>query len=299
MSFSGKKRITIALAVVASVVVVFLSIFLPLTLTKKKVAHIIVIAGQSNCEGVSRSAELKKYVTEEKYDMYSNGISNVNIVLNTNGVAVNDFTPCKLGYGTSDEHFGIELGIADYLNERYPNEEFYIVKRAHGGTSIYPYWHAPASNVHGGMYFAALLEKVDEAISVLESQGKKVVVEAYCWMQGEQDATNAGYTNTYMHYLSEMVSYFRNRYKSYNSGEIRFVDAGISKYDLVANYRYREINQIKENFSKLNKNNYYIDTIGMGLTLDLEPQGNPDLIHYDSYAMFRLGRAFGEFAYAA
>ena len=40
--------------------------------------------------------------------------------------------------------------------------------------------------------------------------------------------------------------------------------------------------------------NIYFSTIDMGLTIDKEPEGNPDWGHYDSLSELALGRRFGE-----
>lgn len=284
------------------VVLLFLTVILFLTVfsgcSQQKVAHIIVLAGQSNCEGVSSCAELKKYVSEEKYSLYTNGFDNVKIVLNTNGVTENEFVNCKLGQGTSADYFGIEIGIADYLSEKYPDEDFYFVKRAHGGTTIYPFWNAPESeSADCGMYFKALLEKTDSVIDTLTQQGKKVQVEALCWMQGESDAVNAENAETYYKYLSNMATYFRQKYREYSADGIKFVDGGISDYEPAEVYYNEEINNIKSSFSNTSDSNFYIDTAALNLTCHLEPKFNPDLIHYDSYSMFILGRNFGKYAY--
>lgn len=89
-ALSKKKKIPIALVAVMLILVTFLAIILPIKLTEKVVAHIIALAGQSNCEGVSLSSELEKYIPKEKYDKYFNGIDNENIILNTSEVAVNE-----------------------------------------------------------------------------------------------------------------------------------------------------------------------------------------------------------------
>lgn len=297
MNKSNKLKSILSYAVVVLIVAaVLLATILP-SILKKEVVHLVVLAGQSNCEGVSLNDELQKYVSEETFNQYKTGFENIKITNKTNGVSTNGFVNCALGQGTNKSCFGIELGMADYLSKQFSNEKFYFVKRAHGGTSIFPYWHAP-ENDSQGMFFIALLQEVKDSIAVLEKQGKEVVVEAFCWMQGEQDATEKSNVETYGHYLSVMVAYFRDTFKKYNKGTIRFVDAGITPYELMDPYYNQEINQIKQAFSWENSQNFYIDTDAIGLTRHLEPVGNPDKIHLDSFSMLKLGREFGKLAYS-
>ena len=50
----------------------------------------------------------------------------------------------------------------------------------------------------------------------------------------------------------------------------------------------------KEEFSKLSNYNIYFPTIEEGLTTLYEPYEEPDLGHYDSLSMIKLGHLFGE-----
>ena len=70
-----------------------------------------------------------------------------------------------------------------------------------------------------------------------------------------------------------------------------FIDAGISDSYLWS--KYIEINNQKLDFSK-NENNVYIDTIQEKLTYNLEPIESPDIAHYDSMSMIKLGQLYGK-----
>ena len=74
---------------------------------------------------------------------------------------------------------------------------------------------------------------------------------------------------------------------------IHFIDAGISNSPY-CEPAYPVINEAKEKFSTLSPLNIYFSTIDMGLTIDKEPEGNPDWGHYDSLSELALGRRFGE-----
>lgn len=258
------------------------------------VAHVIVLAGQSNCEGVARSDALALKIDSERYAQFEGGFSNISLIRRSSGIHINDFVPCKLGQGTTEAHFGIEIGIAEYLSQNFANEKFYFVKKVHGGTSI-DSWFGLSNMDNQSKHYAWLVDDVKTAITMLQQQGNRVVIEAFCWMQGESDADDLDRAQSYKEKLSAMVKAFRNEFSSYNSVSIRFIDGGISDTVEVMPY-YQIVNNAKIAISQENDYNFYIDTIAIGLTKDGDSQG--DLFHYDSLSMLKLGWEFGKFAMA-
>ena len=73
--------------------------------------------------------------------------------------------------------------------------------------------------------------------------------------------------------------------------KIKFVDAGIYDANWVPNYRLINNSKIK-NANKDSENRFYFDTIKQKLEYKNEPEGNPDLCHFDSTSMIELGRLF-------
>ena len=119
-----------------------------------KKATIILLAGQSNAAGVSHNDYLEKNVTEDKFNEYNQGYDNVYInyyssVLNESS----GFVKCKLGQGYRSEFFGPELGLAEKLNQMYPDQQFFIIKFAEGATNLFYHWVSPSSNKVGGQYY--------------------------------------------------------------------------------------------------------------------------------------------------
>ncbi len=125
-----KTILTILSVLLVSVMVCLMTIVLVNRNKEKPVIHIIALGGQSNCEGVSLSSALATKVTKSKYALYSEGFNNVDIVSVSNGLSVDPIQDCKLGFGTTANHFGIEIGIADYLLEHYPDKQFCLVKKS-------------------------------------------------------------------------------------------------------------------------------------------------------------------------
>ena len=77
------------------------------------------------------------------------------------------------------------------------------------------------------------------------------------------------------------------------STPFRFIDAGIAEIPLwIDPYT---VNNSKSAFADTEANNFYFSTSAMGLTTNLEPEGAPDLAHYDSQSALALGKKFAEF----
>ena len=255
---------------------------------QKSVIHIIALGGQSNCEGVALSSALEQKVTNKQYQLYSQGFKNVSIVSVSNGVTSDPIKQCKLGFGTTTNHFGIEIGIADYLNTYYPDNQYCLVKKAVGGTTLGKFW-TPSSDT--GEYIKQLINGINITIQQYERLGYIVKVDAFCFMQGEEESASGELTNYYNDTLN-MINYFRENFKSYGDN-IRYIDGGVYHSE---RFPYgNPVNQIKKSVADTDTNNYYIDTIAMGLTKNnLEESGIDDIFHYDSLSMLRLGWAFGE-----
>ena len=111
----------------------------------KKVT-VILLGGQSNASGCSLDEYLQKNVSEDKYAEYENGYDNVYINYFASGTNESKgFVKCSTRQGEFGTSFGPELGIADKLHEMYPDEMFFIIKYAWGGTNLYEQWLSPSS----------------------------------------------------------------------------------------------------------------------------------------------------------
>lgn len=257
---------------------------------------VILLAGQSNATGSSRVSLLKNNVSEEQYEKYVNGFSNVKI-LYTNGTSsggfshttlTEEFVDAKLGQGFQTYAFGPELGLAEYLSETYPDETIYIIKYAIGGTGLFAHWNPTDST--RSICLDNFNDKIELGLSLLEDEGYDPEIVAFLWMQGEADASTFYRAYAYYDLQKALVEGIREKYADYTAdGGIAFVDAAISDSGFWASWYL--LNQIKERYSEESSINYYIDTNTAGLTTLYE---NNDLAHYDSMSMLQLGILFGQ-----
>lgn len=249
----------------------------------KEKAHVIILAGQSNASGMSNVESLKRLTPVDQYTQYEKGYKNVQIYYFVDRQNRSyEFVPVALGQGSTDTRFGPEVGIAAYLSENYPEEKFYILKAAMGGSSLSMNWQE-SSDIYQDM-----VKAMGDGFSELVDKGLEPEWFATCWMQGETDSIDEAVARQYGTYEADLMKRLKSRFKQYASPKgISVIDAGISTF---TGWPYREvINEAKKQYAAENPINFYFDTDS--LTYD---QDNDDYCHYDAVPMIELGRMFGE-----
>ena len=260
------------------------------------VAKVILLGGQSNATGATSNAYLKNNLTDEEYQKYVNGFSNVKI-LYVNGTTsggfkitttTDSFVDTKIGQGYSTATFGPELGLAAYLSEAFPDETFYIIKYAIGGSGLYAHWNP--NDVDRRICIEQFHDTVEKGLEILEDVGLDPQIVAFLWMQGESDASTMYRAHEYYALQKALVEEIRDTYAFYAPlDDIAFIDAAISDSGFWATYFM--VNECKRLYSLESDKNFYIDTNYYGLTTLYE---NNDLAHYDSLSMLLLGQLYGE-----
>ncbi len=271
-----------------------------------KKANIIVISGQSNAVGCSYVDCLPKHFSKEQIKIWDNGYENIKINYYSHNKKSGGFEKTAFYCTALDEGtFGPEVGIAETLDEKYPGEEFFIVKCAFGGVTLdHGFLPPSASDKYDPLAFAEpaqgneitgrpgwcyneLARLLSESIAELENSGYEPGIIAFCWMQGESDANSEAATVSYAHNYDAMLRDLKTDFSPYMDG-CTFIDAGIS----AVWERYERMNEIKRKYAKDHPNCVFIDTIGEGLHTRNEPFEEPDIGHYDSDSMIKLGRLF-------
>ena len=253
---------------------------------------VVLLLGQSNASGCSYNDYLQKNISEEEYQKFENVFENVliNYCIDNQDVSSDgEFKTVDLTCAY-EGRFGPELGIAVILNDNLNNEKVFILKYTMSGYSLNYHWLYSQKRA---WIYDACIEFVNKYMGELEKFNYDPQISAICWMQGESDTTYKK-ANRYYENQKAFVSYLREDLKDYASNDgIYFIDAGISNSPY-CEPAYPIINEAKEKFSTLSPLNIYFSTIDMGLTIDKEPEGNPDWGHYDSLSELALGRRFGE-----
>ena len=259
-----------------------------------KKATVILLAGQSNAAGCSRDEYLRQNVSEEQYAEYEAGYDNVYI--NYFASATNEshaFVKCEAAQGEWGGFFGPELGLAEKLNELYPDQTFFIIKYAWGGTNLYEQWLSPSSDGETGPLYSSFVDYVNASLDYLTLKNYDIKIEAMCWMQGESDSLEEDVALAYEENLSRFVSDIRDEFSDYASDDgIAFVDAYIAA--TIFWKHYIQLNQSKQAVADASPMNVVIDTISHGLSVIGEPLDEPDIAHYDSLSEIKLGHLFAE-----
>ena len=255
--------------------------------------QVVVLLGQSNMEGHSRSEYLAKTVGAEKASLYAAGFDNVRISF-LNSVDGNssggEFIPVKVGQGYMTDRFGPEVGIAEKISAIDPIKPVYLIKYAYGGTTLVNQWRSPSSKNAGALYNGAVRYVIDRC-GKLEDMDLYPVIKAVCWMQGESDASGPSYAQyeslekNFVEDLRKDLNYYKDPER-----EIYFVDAAIS--DCPAWTNYVSVNAAKKKLADADDAHFYIDTIAENLKYNAEPPGQPDIYHYDSASEIKLGHLF-------
>lgn len=260
-----------------------------------KKVKVILLGGQSNASGCSLDEYLQKNVSAEKYAEYENGYDNVYINYFATGTNESKgFVKCSVRQGEQGKCFGPELGIADKLHELYPDEMFFIIKYAWGGSNLHEQWRSPSGKGKTGSLYRAFVTYVQTSIDYLESKNYDVQIEGMCWMQGESDSCSVETANDYEANLTNLIRDIRKKFSDYAADDgIAFVDAYIAENPTYWVYCY-SVNRSKQAVADSSSMNVVINTVSHGLSCSSEPEGNPDIPHYDSLSEIKLGHLFAQ-----
>ncbi len=258
-------------------------------------ATVILLGGQSNASGCSRDEYLQKNVSAQKYEEYKNGYDNVYINYFSSGMNLSEgFVKCATLQGEAGGFFGPELGLAEKLNEMYPDELFFIIKYAWGGTNLFEQWLSPSSIGKTGQMYKEFERFTQISLDYLVSKNYDVKIEGMCWMQGESDSFSPENARNYKDNLLNLIKDVRAKFDSYSSDDgIAFIDATIAR-NPVFWVHCDLVNASKQAVSDSSDMNALIDTNAEGLICTEEPEEQPDISHYDSMSEIKLGNLFAE-----
>lgn len=255
--------------------------------------NVYLIMGQSNASGVSEYQYLETS-NPEIYQRYMEGNSKVLISYNTSAQKETNFVPTKFGFGHTEQYFGPEIGIAEYISQ--VEEHAYIIKGTEGGTCLQTqYVNARGKKLKLYNQYVGFIK---QQLEVLVSQGKNPRVRGVFWMQGESD-TFLSYADKYQKAQQHFFEYLRLDLNDYIYDHFNFVDAYIFTRGICW-VNPEVINDCKQRFADENDHCYCIKTNGedenaIYLTLKCETGEEDDLAHYDSKSMLLLGMTAGEY----
>ena len=111
-----------------------------------KKAKVILLSGQSNAVGVGHIKYMPKYFDDETISTFRTGYEKVLIHYISHDIENVGFEPVKVNQAEKNKDtLGPEVGIAKKLTEKYPDEQFFIIKCAFGGSDMNMGWRSPSS----------------------------------------------------------------------------------------------------------------------------------------------------------
>ena len=274
-----------------------------------KKAKVILLSGQSNAVGVGHIKYMPKYFDEETISTFRNGYEKVLIHYISHDIENVGFEPVRVNQTEKNKDtLGPEVGIAKKLTEKYPEEQFFIIKCAFGGSDMNMGWRSPSSGApydpdltveyakaindpnfrSPGWCYHEQIRALDDGFAALKEMGYEPEVIAFCWMQGESDSGNPICAEPYIDRYDCMLRDLRERYAPAFEN-CTYIDAAISEIWV----DYDKMNARKKAYAE--KMGYkFIDTVAAGFTTRNEPEEEPDIAHYDLNWAVRLGELFAE-----
>ncbi len=275
-----------------------------------KKAKVILLSGQSNAVGVGHVKYLSKHFDNETANKFKEGYGNVLIHYISHDIENVGFEPVRVNQAEkSKDTLGPEVGIAKKLTEKYPGEQFFIIKCAFGGSDMNTGWRSPSSGApydkertveyakaindpkfrFPGWCYHEQIRAIDGGFAELRAMGYEPEIVAFCWMQGESDSGNPTCAEPYIDRYDCMLRDLRERYAPAFEN-CTYIDAAISERWV----NYECMNANKKAYAE--KMGYkFIDTVAEGFTTKFEPEEAPDTAHYDLNCVVRLGELFAEF----
>ena len=268
--------------------------FTPKSLNKDvKYDDVYLIMGQSNATGCANQSFLESS-NPEIYQKYTIGNDKVLISYDTKTLIEEKFVPVKFGYTDTNECFGPEIGISEYLSS-YDVTSFIIKATISGSCLISEYVNAKGEKLQ---YYERTISFIKKKLKLLEEMGKNPRVRGLFWMQGESDSFY-DFAKDYFKAEEHFFKYIRNDLYDYIYDHFNFVDAYISTKTFWTHAD--TINKCKYKLYLKYEHCYLIKTNGedsssLNLILkSMSHENDEDAAHYDSSSMLLLGTSAAKY----
>ena len=248
---------------------------------------IIIVAGQSNAEGVVPLVDLPSAYAGSQPDIqiWWEGLPSApitptfqNMVPGTNTV---HNSHRDTGTYDSSVQWGPEQRAAHYLKAKW-NKKIYVIKNAFGGLAI-SWWDSPS-----GARWVELNRYITQATAWCIAAGKVPEFKSLIWLQGEADVIASTPISTYESKLRALMTNFR-AINSYTAST-QWVNVKIRSGVIAGGTGETGLQQINSLFQTIaNENptiNKVIDPDAVGAT----PVGTN--VHYDASGYLKIGEVW-------
>jgi len=176
--------------------------------------------------------------------------------------------------------YGPERAMARELSKDFSN--VHIAKFALNGSSLASDW----SKGVGNPWFDIARDLYNDAIEALESQGKKVNLRGFLWVQGSTDSANEDRSNLYGANMLQLMSDFRSEINNERARTMPFIIVRNAEF---AEQTYWANVEAGKEYAQAN------DPVGRTVlvsTADLDTRG--DNVHYTAEAFETMGERSAE-----
>ena len=258
--------------------------------------HVFLLAGQSNMAGAGNYDALDTALKERIMK------AGKQVQLSVDGKPsqplsffYSEYQKNKRGFGNV---FGPELFLGLTLAENNPTQEFLLIKKAQGGTSIYGAWNAEWTSEKAieseEKEFKQKLQlynihqqQINDQLALLEKAGKTFKIVGMGWMQGENDAAIEKAARSYESNLKKLIAGYR---REYNVPNLPFIIGQI-------NSSYGEFSEgpdmVRRAMGNVSEQDEMVALINTSMDRSwLDYPKHSDNVHYNHVGQMRLGIAF-------
>jgi hypothetical protein len=288
-----------------SILIFLLIPFMLLAQIKKDSIKVFYLGGQSNMEGFGYVKNLPDSLKKKVKDFY---IYQGNpVVDNDKSGGLGKWDLLQPGHGTGfssdgktnllSDRFGVELSLAQKLQELYPNQKLVFIKYARNGSSIdsigtsgFGAWEPDFKGGKGMNQYDYFLKTVNAAMAVKDINADGVedvlIPSGIIWMQGESDADKTeAIANQYYSNLKRLMELMRAAFRNNDlpivigkisdSGDD--VDGKVWGFGELVQYGQEKFAATQSNVAIVRTTNSYKYS---------------DKYHYDNYGFIDLGKQF-------
>ncbi|ANW96230.1 hypothetical protein AXE80_08040 [Wenyingzhuangia fucanilytica] len=282
-------------------IILICSLFCALCFAQKKEVQVVLLAGQSNMQGHGNYEALEVSV-QQRIEKIANRVllstsNNPNVAARPLSYFVSTNQPEKYKF---TKHFGPEIMIGLTLAEKFPNQEFLLIKTAVGGTSLYGAWNPNWSQEKANLaergaerkamkLYEAHLTHVQNDLKRLKAEGKPYKILGMVWMQGEGDTNKEITAKSYKENLTALIKGCRT---SLEMPQMPFVIGEVNPLSR----KYKEgpdlVRKAMEEVANQDKNTGIVKTSRDSSWSDYPKHS--DNLHYNTEGQKRLGTAMAK-----
>jgi hypothetical protein len=287
---------------------ILLFIAMPLLLLaqqKKDTIRVFYLGGQSNMEGFGYVKELPDSLNKKNKNVF---IYQGNpVVDNDENGGLGKWDILQPGHGTGfssdgsvnqlSDRFGVELSLAERLQELYPNQKLAFIKYARNGSSLdsvgtasFGAWEPDFKSGKGINQYDYFLRTVNNALAVKDINGDGIedvlIPSGIIWMQGESDADKTELiANQYFSNLKRLMELMR---ATFRNNDLPIVIGKISDSGDDVDGKVWEFGELvqycQEKFAKSQPN--------VAIVRSTQNYKYTDRYHYDNKGYIDLGKQF-------